>query len=366
MLWLALMSDAPAWLSELAAGSLEEVSEVEGESLVVTSGRLVGCDPLVYLNAADPFTRRIPAGEYKVRVGELDGQSAYARLVLSDGPIASWEVARCPGEEDVEGWPGYGVDSGIGCFVDFGAVQHFIAAEEELSKAVSAKVVEEGVDTDDVLAHHAAFERIRAEIGGEDPLATVEAALATKPTVSVKLAPDANLIAFRSGIGDGVYASFWGLDAKGEPVALVTDFGIFGESEDGDEGLADDLEEELAALSSELGLDDEEMEGGDLGGLERLAAALGLAKEPEPEVEQGPSPLFLQSKALLESWVRTEKIELEPEVNLDAFAEAFLEKLVSLSGHRNPGSHIADWLLERAEVADVFATDDDLERDLVR
>ena len=51
-------------------------------------------------------------------------------------------------------------------------------------------------------------------------------------------------------------------------------------------------------------------------------------------------------------------------VNLDAFSEALLEKLVSLQGHRNPGAHVGEWLLERNEVADVFASDDELDRDL--
>jgi hypothetical protein len=31
---------------------------------------------------------------------------------------------------------------------------------------------------------------------------------------------------FQSGWGDGFYASYWGLDARGEPVCLVTDFSV--------------------------------------------------------------------------------------------------------------------------------------------
>lgn len=366
------MSDAPEWLARLAAGELDEVSEVGSERLIVTSGRVVACDPLVFLTGADPFAREVPTGKHEVRVGELGGQTAYAVIRFGKGKITKWEVARCPGEEDVEGWPGYGVDSGIGSFVDHDVVKRYATAEEETSSRVAEKLAAEGVDPNDVVAYHDALERGRAELAGDDPLAGLDRALGDEPLVAVEVA-GGNLVAFRSGAGDGVYASFWGLGARGKPLALVTDFGILarrgadaeGDAEDEDAPEADD--EELGALEKELGselsLDDDL---GDLSGLDALAAALGIKAEPEPEVQQGPSPLFLQSRALLERWVAEEKIELEDDANLDAFAEAFLEKLVSLSGQRRPGAHIAEWLVDRAEVADVYASDDDLDADLLR
>jgi hypothetical protein len=43
-----------------------------------------------------------------------------------------------------------------------------------------------------------------------------------------------NLIAFSSGAGDGVYSAFVGFGADGTPVALVTDFKIAYDDEDGD------------------------------------------------------------------------------------------------------------------------------------
>lgn len=364
------MSDAPAWLDELAAGSLDEVTEVEGESLKVPSGQLVACDPLVFFSGADAFVQAVPKGTHPVAVGHVGPDNAYAIVRFSDAPVVRWEVARCAGEEDVEGWPGYGVDSGVGCFVDASGQKAFVAREEKLAMEVSVRVADDGVSPDDPLAYHDAFERVRAELGGEDPLAAVVSGLSVRPMVSVPLTDEANLVAFRAGAGDGVYASFWAFDADDAPVALVTDFGLLvdedEEDEDDEDGTDDGLEAELAELDEELGGLEEEL--GDLGsgGLDKLAAVLGLVpKEPEP-VEEQQSPLFRQSLDLIQSWVRTEKIELEPDTNIDAFAEALLEKLVSLAGHRNPGAHVADWLLERDEVADVFASDDDLEADLVR
>jgi hypothetical protein len=37
----------------------------------------------------------------------------------------------------------------------------------------------------------------------------------------------ANCVAFMSGYGDGIYSSYWGLDASGAPVCLTTDFEVF-------------------------------------------------------------------------------------------------------------------------------------------
>lgn len=367
-----MAEDAPNWLTRLAAGELEEVKEVEAAKLKLPSGRIVACDPLVFLGS-DPFQREVKPGTYDVLVGVIAGETAYARLQLAKrGKIASWAVARCPGEEDVEGWPGYGVDSGVGCLVDRATVEAYMASEEALEDEVAKKLAKDGIEPSDAIQYHEAFETYRAEMGGDDPLAEVEPQLADTPWAEVVLEPKkkGNLVAFRSGAGDGVYASFWGLDKSGKPLCLVTDFGVLEPTDDDDDSM-DDLDlGELDELSREMESEIERAmggpRGGKLSGLEALAAALGAGPppEPEPETRQGPSPLFVQTKQLIHKWVKEEKLELEDGVNLDAFSEALLEKLVSLQGHRNPGAHVGEWLLERNEVADVFASDDELDRDL--
>jgi hypothetical protein len=35
---------------------------------------------------------------------------------------------------------------------------------------------------------------------------------------------DANVMAFHSGYGDGVYPTYWGLDPSGAPACALTDF----------------------------------------------------------------------------------------------------------------------------------------------
>ena len=44
--------------------------------------------------------------------------------------------------------------------------------------------------------------------------------------VVVDPATGANVVGFPSGFGDGGYPSWFGLDAAGAPVVLITDFGI--------------------------------------------------------------------------------------------------------------------------------------------
>lgn len=355
MLWLPAMSDAPSWLTRLADGSLDEAVEVQAGTLVVSEGLIVACDPLIYLEDSDAFGRKVPKGERTVSIGRVEGEIAYAKLELGHDPVERWEVATVPDEEEFDGLPGFSIDSGVGAFVDQGALDAFAAAEGKITKKIEAALKKEKLDPESA-DYAARFDELRAD-AGPDPVAELDLALRKKDHASVLIAPKigGNVVAFKSGGGNGAFASFWGLNDKGEPQCLVTDLGVIEESDGLDEleGLDDD------------GMEDLEAELSDLGGLEALAAALGMGGgTPEPETRQGPSPLFIQARDLLKRWVKEEKIELEPEINLDDFAESFLYKLSSISGHRNPGALIGEWLVDRKEVADVFATDDELEADL--
>lgn len=82
------------------------------------------------------------------------------------------------------------------------------------------------------------------------------------------------------------------------------------------------------------------------------------------EAPRAASPLLPRAKQLLARWEKSGKMELEEDSDREALAEALLEKLVALEGHRHLGAHLAEWLMERPEVADVFASDDELEADL--
>ncbi|MCZ7684500.1 MAG: hypothetical protein M5U28_39330 [Sandaracinaceae bacterium] len=84
----------------------------------------------------------------------------------------------------------------------------------------------------------------------------------------------------------------------------------------------------------------------------------------KPERPRAAPPLLPRARELLTRWEKTGKMELEEDADREALAEALLEKLVALEGHRHLGAHLAEWLMERPEIADVFASDDELEADL--
>lgn len=103
--------------------------------LVLTSGKLVTCDPLVF-TGTEPFDANLAPGSYPVILSLAYKQDekyplvAFAKLCLSDKNAVRWEIATKGGEDlaslkDNEVF-GYGVDSGIGCFMDADASQILI------------------------------------------------------------------------------------------------------------------------------------------------------------------------------------------------------------------------------------------------
>src|SRR5690242_15203245 len=78
--------------------------------LKLPTGRVVACDPFVYLVEKDytPFTVSVPPGEYRVELsivriaepGQDDSASphlrvAAAKLVIRDEPTVFWDLALC-------------------------------------------------------------------------------------------------------------------------------------------------------------------------------------------------------------------------------------------------------------------------------
>jgi hypothetical protein len=340
----------PSWLERWAEGTLA-LPEQEIEPIVLSSGQIVACDPFVSLEGARPFARSVAPGRYKVRLTLSSGDVALACIRFGRAKVARWEVAGFAGRPPAgDRAPGYGVDSGTGCFVDAEVAARHLARERARYDAVSAKLRAEGVDPEDALVWHEAFESELGE-GEADLLTRMRPSLDRRRWASLVLDDGGgNLLAFRSGAGDGVYPSYWGIDSRGRPAVLITDFDLLGEAEEVDE------EDEQQAS------EDEEVEDVDLEDHELYAMALqALRRDAAPPAS---SPLLPRAKALLARWESSGKIALDEDCDRDAFAEALLEKLVGLEGHRHVGSHLAEWLMERSEVADVFASDDDLEADV--
>lgn len=175
--------------------------------LVVISGKILACDPdWIHYQDHTPFQRRIQPGKYPVflsiaTIQSKDGTSenvvAAAKIQFNSQPIQNWEIALLS-QPDIrplksDYFCGYGVDSGIGCFVDTCTLEKF--SSDELKA-----LIEEELFTSNIHNHHKDF--------------------------VIDLETNANLIAFTSGYGEDIYASYWGLTGTGEVGCLVTDFRV--------------------------------------------------------------------------------------------------------------------------------------------
>ena len=180
--------------------------------LVTPTGKIIACDAFVFLDRS-PFTVQLSPGRYPVVLSvahfdDGDQRVAYAALRIRDGQPHHWEMALVPGQDVGSLQPDhifcYGVDSGTGCFMD-----------PKASQALAEKL-----DDDEDY-----FETLIAE------MEKTYVHTWSWANVEMDTNTNANLIAFSSGLGDGCYPSYFGLDEKGNPMILVTDFGVFNDDE---------------------------------------------------------------------------------------------------------------------------------------
>ncbi|MFC3450341.1 DUF4241 domain-containing protein [Amycolatopsis speibonae] len=190
---------------EVRAGSEPAVVEVvELGDLDLPTGRLLGGDPTTINDLTRPpvpFLVRVPPGEYPVSVAKVrfagaeHRRVAAARLTIRPEPVLRWELALVKDEDPAKLGPdefyGYGVDAGLGAFVDADAVP-------ALCRLV-------GEDLEGPL--------IKALDGPE-------AALVRDPVSGL------NVAAFGSGWGDGSYPTWIGYAANGQVARFVTDFHV--------------------------------------------------------------------------------------------------------------------------------------------
>jgi hypothetical protein len=177
--------------------------------LVLTSGKLVACDPLV-CPETKPFAVSLEPGSYPVILSiahfpETEEQRvacAMIQVVENRIPIR-WEMATIPGQDlgslrEREIF-GYGVDSGMGCFMD----------------AETAQIL---------------IEKLENEEGYRDLLISEfeKTYIPSWSWMNLCLNPSsgANLIAFSSGFGDGFYPTYLGYSPEGRVIRIVTDFDL--------------------------------------------------------------------------------------------------------------------------------------------
>lgn len=95
--------------------------------------------------------------------------------------------------------------------------------------------------------------------------------------------------------------------------------------------------------------------------LERAAGIEKPKAVPAPVPTPAPiSPLFELAGALLERLTRDHRIEVAAGVDMGSLREELAEFLGGLAHHRDAGGEMSRWLLDREEVEEVFASDEDL------
>lgn len=171
------------------------MSVVRLGELPIASGALALGDGFTGLSSTSPPEGVIPVGSYPVDVALAryldegsfeagDERIAAARVRFSNEPVARWVVSEV----------GAGVDSGTCGFADGDIGEVWPPASES--------------EDDDVLA-----ELDAARLG---------------PSANAKrYERDGHVVfVFSSGVGDGLYDGYWGLDARGNPAAFCLDFDL--------------------------------------------------------------------------------------------------------------------------------------------
>jgi len=182
----------------------KELNTIEIGKLQVESGQLLVADPFRSgLPDTYPLARTIPTGQYlgSIQTCLIEGwgeRVVYALLSLTDTPPASWEPALTtqpgPPKHHVV------VKGGLAAFCD-----------QQTAKRL-------GQICSEILPNKPDFnyytERMQNDFAGHELWAEHH--------------PDpgqpANILVFTSGLGDGNYPVYWGLDPNGRPVCLAICF----------------------------------------------------------------------------------------------------------------------------------------------
>ncbi|HEY8598718.1 MAG TPA: DUF4241 domain-containing protein [Thermomicrobiales bacterium] len=194
--------------ADAGGGTRVTLTHQQIADLVAPSGSIIACDPLEATGTV-PFAIPVPPGRYPVLlciahfVAQADQRVAASIVQFGHRPPIRWELAvgrelagrTLPAGERF----GYGVDSGLGCFMDSVAAQAFMALQ----------------DTDDDCLE---------ELG--EKLEETHVPTWGWATVVADVTSGANVVCFHAGWGDGFYSSYLGLDETGGIACLLTDFGI--------------------------------------------------------------------------------------------------------------------------------------------
>jgi len=197
--------DASEISSNLGVFALSSAEMAERKITVTTigelelpTGEIVACDPLITGLGRPPFSRKVKPGRYPVILLQVRTKIAVAALRFGTGLPVRWELATFARDRPSGYEFEFIVDDAVASFMDKSFLTIMSDNQEEL---------------DDYLA---------------DVACTIDRFCIDSPIEGNPI----NVAMFDTGYGDGAYRSFWGLDASGEPLLLMTDFEVL-ENADG-------------------------------------------------------------------------------------------------------------------------------------
>ncbi len=174
-------------------------------TLRVRSGGVAAGDPLTEPNRP-AFTVAVPVGDHPVVLIDVGEGNEGAMLVFGKTTPVRWELAVLPGQDVSDLGPGqffgYASDTALGAFID-AAAGPLWAEEIDAYDDVPDFVDDEAFDEEGCVSH-----------------------LIGSSVSDVDNPEGYNIVVFRSGYGDGTYATYIGIDEDGEPICLVTDFAL--------------------------------------------------------------------------------------------------------------------------------------------
>jgi hypothetical protein len=171
-------------------------------AITLPTGRIVACDPFTEIHTRG-FRRTVDPDSYATFIAIADyghDQRIAAAMILfavETHPLY-WELAVDANGGPLES-PGFLVDSGLGCFMDLKLTRYLFRQAENRRLGRYQRQIDTQLD------EHA-----------RPTWSWANTAIATSSR--------ANMIAFTTGMGDGTYASYFGLDGSGRPVCLISDF----------------------------------------------------------------------------------------------------------------------------------------------
>ncbi len=185
--------------------------------LVLPSGQLVACDPLLALDT-EPYDIELEPGSYPTHlvIPEMRDEKmvAYAVITVDASDVQRWEVAPLPppplasplGHRDEDG---FAVDSGLGAFLD----------RDTASAIINYHQLMMPEDND--------FERhLWGRINRRRRRGVGWATIDLRRDLKLPFGDGRNLLAFDTGFGNGYYTTYLGRNSDDEIARIVTDFEV--------------------------------------------------------------------------------------------------------------------------------------------